>query len=93
MGNVAVSGYFVGSVYNNDAFTQVIREDSCYFSQHRSFAYARTPQQEEALAAVTRGIINKIAHGPISELRKQSARPDGIQTIDLIRRVFRLDEN
>ena len=25
-----------------------------------------TPQQEEALEALTRGIVNKIAHGPIS---------------------------
>ena len=59
----------------------------------RSKLGSLTQQQEEALAAVTRGIINKIAHGPISELRKQAAQPDGIQTIDLIRKVFRLDES
>ena len=36
-----------------------------------------TPQQEEALEALTRGIINKIAHGPISELRNHAGKPEG----------------
>ncbi len=53
---------------------------------------ALTPQQEEALEALTRGLINKIAHAPIAEMRRQAASPDGLQTIDVIRRVFRLDE-
>jgi glutamyl-tRNA reductase len=51
-----------------------------------------TPEQEAALEALTRGIIAKIAHAPISELRKQAGAPDGIQTAELIRRVFRLEE-
>lgn len=50
-----------------------------------------TPQQEEALEAITRGILSKIAHGPISELRRQAGQPGGIHIIDTIRRVFRLD--
>lgn len=49
-----------------------------------------TPQQEEAIQALTRGIINKIAHGPISELRKQASHPDGAHFANVIRRVFRL---
>jgi len=53
---------------------------------------ALTPQQEEAVEALTRGLINKIAHAPIAEMRRQAASPDGLQTIDVIRRVFRLDE-
>ncbi len=51
-----------------------------------------TPQQEEALEALTRGIIGKIAHGPISELRREAASPNGGRTAELIRRIFRLDE-
>jgi len=51
-----------------------------------------TPAQREAVEALTRGIINKIAHGPIVELRRKAAEPDGLQTIEVIRRVFRLDE-
>jgi glutamyl-tRNA reductase len=49
-----------------------------------------TPQQEEAIEALTRGIINKIAHGPISELRRQASAPDGAHFANVIRRVFRL---
>ena len=51
-----------------------------------------SPQQEEAVEALTRGIINKIAHGPISELRKQAASPDGPQFAAFIRKVFRLGD-
>lgn len=51
-----------------------------------------TPQQQEAIEALTRGLINKIAHAPIAELRRQAGDPDGIQTIELIRRIFRLDQ-
>ncbi len=49
-----------------------------------------TPQQHEAVDALTRGIINKIAHGPISELRKQASNPEGAHFASVIRRVFRL---
>ncbi len=50
-----------------------------------------TPEQREAVEALTRGLINKIAHGPISELRRQASAPAGIDTIETIRRIFRLD--
>jgi len=49
-----------------------------------------TPQQEEAIDAITRGIINKIAHGPISELRKQAADPAGVHLVGMIRKLFKL---
>jgi glutamyl-tRNA reductase len=49
-----------------------------------------TRQQEEALDALTRGIINKIAHGPVSELRRQAGEPEGVHVIDTIRKVFHL---
>ena len=51
-----------------------------------------TPEQEEALIALTKGIINKIAHGPISELRRQANEPDGNQVVVAIRKVFRLGD-
>jgi glutamyl-tRNA reductase len=49
-----------------------------------------TPQQNEALEALTRAIVNKIAHGPISELRKQAGDPEGGHVVDAIRKVFHL---
>jgi len=51
-----------------------------------------TREQEEAWEMLTRGIINKVAHGPISELRAQAGRPDGAQAIAAIRKVFHLTE-
>jgi glutamyl-tRNA reductase len=51
-----------------------------------------TAQQEEALEALTRGIMAKIAHAPIAELRKHASEPDGAQVADVVRRLFRLEE-
>jgi glutamyl-tRNA reductase len=51
-----------------------------------------TPEQEQALDALTRSIVNKVAHGPISELRRQASQPDGHFFITTIRKVFRLGE-
>ncbi|HZT36827.1 MAG TPA: glutamyl-tRNA reductase [Bryobacteraceae bacterium] len=52
-----------------------------------------TPEQEEAIESLTRGIVNKIAHGPISELRRQAIEPDGHHFVSVIRRVFRLGDH
>jgi glutamyl-tRNA reductase len=49
-----------------------------------------TPQQEDALEALTRGLMNKVAHGPISELRKQASDPSGAHVLMVIRKLFRL---
>ena len=53
---------------------------------------ALTPQQQEAIEAMTRGIINKIAHAPIAEMRRKANDPEGIQLIHMIRKLFRLGE-
>jgi glutamyl-tRNA reductase len=52
-----------------------------------------SPQQEEAIEAITRGIVNKIAHTPITELRRKANDPDGIALMSTIRKLFRLGEN
>jgi glutamyl-tRNA reductase len=51
---------------------------------------ALTPQQEEAIDTLTRGIINKIAHGPVSEMRKRAGDPEGVHVLDAIRKAFHL---
>jgi glutamyl-tRNA reductase len=51
-----------------------------------------TPQQEEAMEALTRGIVNKVAHGPISELRQQAGKPEGAQVVAAIRKAFHLQD-
>ncbi len=50
------------------------------------------PEQEEALAALTRGIVNKIAHGPITELRSQAGQPNGAHVVALVKKVFNLQD-
>ena len=49
-----------------------------------------TPEQVQGVEALTKSIINKIAHGPISELRRNAGLPDGDQAVELIRKVFHL---
>ncbi len=55
-----------------------------------------TPDQEQALNALTHGIVNKIAHGPISEIRRHAGAKDGEpetrdrELISAVRRIFRL---
>lgn len=53
---------------------------------------ALTPQQEEAIDALTKGILGKIAHGPIAELRRHASRGETSGIIDTVRRIFRLPE-
>jgi glutamyl-tRNA reductase len=50
-----------------------------------------TPEQEQALEGFSKSMMNKIAHGPISEIRKQASQPDGHYIISAVRKVFRLD--
>ncbi|MCP5110530.1 MAG: glutamyl-tRNA reductase, partial [bacterium] len=50
-----------------------------------------SPEQREVVEGLTKGLINKVAHGPISEIRHQAAQPNGMASIEIIRRVFRLE--
>jgi glutamyl-tRNA reductase len=52
--------------------------------------YGMTAEQLDQVDALTRAIVNKIAHGPISEMRRQAGEPEGGQIVDTIKRIFRL---
>jgi len=45
----------------------------------------------DAIEAMSRAIMNKVAHGPISALRHHAGQPEGAQVISAIRRVFHID--
>ncbi|MDE3197646.1 MAG: glutamyl-tRNA reductase [Acidobacteriota bacterium] len=49
-----------------------------------------TEDQIQQLEIMTKSIVNKIAHGPISELRRNAGQPESSDVVDAIRRVFRL---
>jgi glutamyl-tRNA reductase len=54
-----------------------------------------TPAQEEAIEGLTRALINKIAHGPISEMRRQASGQMSPETNEIerfVRRMFRLGD-
>ena len=49
-----------------------------------------SPEQETALEALTRGIVNKILHTPIRSLKTAAAGPEITTLIDSFRRIFDL---
>lgn len=50
-----------------------------------------SPEQTAAIEAITRSLVAKIAHGPIAEIRRHAADPEGAPLMDAIRRAFRLE--
>ncbi len=49
-----------------------------------------TPEQREAVEALTRGILNKILHGPITELKSGAGNPEHTVLVRLIQKIFGL---
>jgi len=52
-----------------------------------------TTDQELAIEALTRGIVNKIMHTPISTLKTAARDPESTTVIDLVRRLFNLQDD
>lgn len=50
------------------------------------------PEQELAVEALSKGIINKVLHTPITTLKVAASDPEATTVIDLIRRLFNLQE-
>jgi len=51
-----------------------------------------TPEMEQAIEAMTHAIMNKVAHGPISELRSHAGNPEGAHVVAAIRKAFHLQD-
>jgi glutamyl-tRNA reductase len=56
--------------------------------RHRGRLTNLTPEQREALDALTKGIVNKILHGPITELKSGAGGPEHGHLVQLIRKMF-----
>jgi glutamyl-tRNA reductase len=72
---------------------EVIRREA--LTRYRSKLGELSAEQEDALQALTRAIVNKIAHGPISEMRRQAAthateESHEAELVAAVRRIFRL---
>jgi glutamyl-tRNA reductase len=50
------------------------------------------PEQELAVEALTKGIISKIMHTPITTLKTAARDPEATTVIDLVRRLFNLQD-
>ena len=52
-----------------------------------------TPEQEKALEALTRSLINKILHTPFTELKHAASRPDRSEFLEVVRTIFHLEDD
>ena len=52
-----------------------------------------TSDQEQALEALTHGLVNKILHTPFTELKQAAGRADRSEFIGVVRTIFHLQEN
>jgi glutamyl-tRNA reductase len=50
-----------------------------------------TPEQEAAIEAMTRGIINKLLHTPITTLKSSAAEPEAATIQEMVRKLFNLN--
>ncbi len=51
-----------------------------------------SPEQRQVVDALTRGMMNKILHGPITELKSGAGEPEHAALVQLIHRIFGLGE-
>jgi glutamyl-tRNA reductase len=51
-----------------------------------------TPEQEIAVEALTRGIINKVMHTPITTLKTAAKESEATTIVDVVRRLFNLHD-
>lgn len=47
-------------------------------------------EQEQAVEALSRGIVNKVLHDPITRLKAMAQEPEGLKIVDLVRKLFNL---
>ena len=59
-------------------------------TRHRSKLGELTPEQEQTIEAITRGIVNKIAHPSIVEMKKMAGNSDGLHFVEFVKRAFNL---
>ena len=49
-------------------------------------------RQREGVAALARAIVNKVLHAPLSRLRREAEREEGVAYLEVARTLFGLDE-
>jgi len=59
-------------------------------SRHRSKLGELTPAQERAVEALTKAMMNKVAHPPIAHMKRLASHPDGLRFVEAVKRAFGL---
>jgi glutamyl-tRNA reductase len=62
-------------------------------AKSRSRLGTLTEDQRAAVESLTQNLLNKLLHGPISELKTQSQNPDGQAHIETIKRLLGLKDH
>jgi glutamyl-tRNA reductase len=82
------------TIVSLQAELEIIRQE--VLDRYRPRLGSLSLEQDTALDAITRGIVNKIAHGPISEIRRHASsqraegEPRDGELVSVVRRMFRL---
>jgi glutamyl-tRNA reductase len=85
-----VSREVVPTIVALEAKLNRIREDE--MERFRGRLSTLSPEQREAVEALARGILNKILHGPITELKSGAGGPEHGHLVQLIRKIFGVAE-
>jgi glutamyl-tRNA reductase len=79
----------VPTILSLQEYCETIRQAE--FDRIRGKLGSITPEQEAAIDAMTRGIINKLLHTPITTLKSSTSNPEAETIHEMIRRIFNLD--
>lgn len=60
--------------------------------RYRSRLGELTPEQRESVEALTRGMLSKILHGPITEMKSRAGGPEHSALVNLVRRMFGVND-
>jgi len=58
--------------------------------RHRAKLSGLTPEQEQAVEALTKAMMNKVAHPPIAHMKRLASHPDGLRFVEAVKRAFGL---
>lgn len=69
--------------------TEAIRSSEC---KRVATRLQLTPEQREGVDLLTRSILNKVLHDPVSRLRRDAETEEGLGNLEVARKLFGLDE-
>lgn len=65
---------------------QRIREEES--ERFRGRLASLTPEQREAVESMTQGMMNKVLHGPVTELKNLATHPERGALVQMVRKIF-----